>query len=362
MQIRNLKLVNFRNYEKLEIEFSNKINLIYGKNGSGKTNIIEGIYVLSFTKSFRALSDKMMIKKGSESLKLEGTISDSSDNEFRIVINNEGKKVQINKNKIVKISDYISKFSAILFNPEDLRIVKDSPSVRRKSINMFLSQFDNSYLKYLSSYNKILKQRNTYLKTMYLNANASIDYLNILTDQLIDYGEKIYDYRKNYFEKIADKISKFYQKISKKNVLKIKYQSDYADLTRDEISRKYKKTENRDIYLGQTQFGIHRDDFIFFIDDNILKDYGSEGQQKNAIISLKLAELELFYETNNKYPILILDDLFSELDEEKITNILDNIDENVQTFITTTEISKIDKSKIKKYKKFHIIDGIVEEE
>ena len=186
MQIRNLKLLNFRNYESLNLDFYHGKNIIYGKNGMGKTNLVEAIYVLSLTKSFRGSSDKVLIKSNEDVLKIVGIINDNIDNTYQIVINKQGKKVKINNNLCKKISEYISKINVILFNPDDLKFIKESPGVRRNYLNIDMSSFDNDYLIYLSNYNKVLKQRNSYLKTMYVNANSSSEYLDILTDKLIN--------------------------------------------------------------------------------------------------------------------------------------------------------------------------------
>lgn len=360
MQILDLKLVNFRNYDKINITFSNN-NIIYGKNGMGKTNLIEAIYVLSLTKTFRSNNEKILIKDDCELLKITGNIKDKINKEYQIIITKSGKRVKVDNNVYKKISDYISKIKVILFNPNDLQIIKDSPSIRRKLLNVSISQLDNNYLKILSNYNKVLKQRNSYLKTMYVNANTSKDYLNILTDQLIKLGIKIHEYRKNYIENINDYITNIYESISNIKNIKIEYLSNYNNLDIDEIKKKYKENQEKDMLLGITKFGVHHDDILFKINDKDLKEYGSEGQQKNAIIAYKLSEIQVFKNKLNELPILILDDLFSELDVEKINNILNLIDKDIQTFITTTEIDKVNENVIKKSKVFHITDNGIKE-
>ena len=361
MQIINLKLQNFRNYNTLELSFS-KNNIIYGKNGMGKTNLIEAIYVLALTKTFRSNNEKIVINENSESTIIKGTIIDDIKNNYEVSINKTGKQVKIDNNIYKKISDYISNIKVILFNPNDLQIIKDSPSIRRKLLNVSISQYNNRYLKILSNYNKLLKQRNSYLKTMYVNGTTSKEYLDILTDKLIDLGLEIYEYRNNYINNINYKINNIYKTISNIDGLNIEYLSDYKDISKEKLLKKYKDNLDRDMILGMTKYGIHHDDLIFKIKDNELKEYGSEGQQKNAIISYKLSEIGVFKEKINKVPILILDDLFSELDVEKINNILNIIDDDVQTFITTTEIDKIKEELRLKSKIFNVTeDGIREE-
>lgn len=361
MKILDLKLLNFRNYEKLSFSFDPKKNLIIGKNGMGKTNIVEAIYVLAFTKSFRGSKENVVIKYNTDLTRVEGTILDNYKNDYKVILKENDKTVKINNKKIDKISDYLSRINIVLFTSHDLLLIKDTPSVRRKLINIELSQFSNDYLKVLTLYNKVLKQRNLYLKTLYLNGNAPISYLDILTEQLVDLGIKIYDYRKNFINDINSYIEKNYLEITGKSGLKLKYDSYFKDMTREQILDSYKKDEKKDIILGKTNNGVHKDDYVFELNEVNLKDYGSEGEQKNAIISFKMAEIEIFRKEKNVTPILILDDLFSELDEEKINNIMHFIDDDIQTFITTTELNKID-NKIKTDSKiFYVADGVVEE-
>ncbi len=361
MQIQHLKLLNFRNYERLEIDFGPAFNLIYGKNGMGKTNLIESIYVLALTKSFRGTVDKVVIMNNKELTRIEADIVQKRSNNFKLIITGDGKTAKINNNKVAKLSDYISMIGVILFNPGDLRIIKDSPSIRRKSLNVDISQLNNTYLKYLSSYNKILKQRNAYLKTMSINGLASTDYLDSLTEKMIGYGIKVFQERKKILELINLKIGKIYNSIMQQGSLTIEYESDYEGKNQDELFKLYKKNLKRDLFLGKTEMGIHKDDYIFSVDDKPLKDYGSEGQQKNAIIAYKFALIDIYKDYKGEMPILILDDLFSELDYEKINNILKLINDEMQILITTTEIDKIEEAIVNKAKKFYVNNGIIEE-
>lgn len=362
MKIQHLKLLNFRNYEKMELEFSPNYNIIYGNNGSGKTNLVESIYVLALTKSFRGSDDKVLIMNNKDACRIEGSIWDKYENKYKIIIKDSGKKVKINNTKVDKLSDYISKISVVLFNPDDLRFIKDSPSVRRKAINLEISQINNIYLKNLNMYNKLLKQRNSYLKTTNINANSSKEYLDVLTNKLIDYGEKIYLSRKKYIDLLNQRIGSIYSSICDIDDLKLEYVSDYKNFDREKVQIKYKENLNRDIILGKTAFGVHHDDVRFKFKGYNIKDYGSEGQQKNAIIAYKLTELEIFYQVRGNYPILILDDLFSELDRFKINNILNLINKDIQTFITTTDIDKINEDILKVSKLFEIDEGYVRED
>lgn len=363
MKLQLLKLTNFRNYEKILFQPSEGINILYGKNGSGKTNIVEAIYILALTKSFRTLNDKNLIKKNEEFLKLDGTFSNgNTKSDFKIIFDNKGKTVFINKDKIKLLSDYISKINIILFSPSDLRLIKDSPSVRRKYLNIEISQYDKNYLFYLNDYNKLLKQRNSYIKQLSLNFNNSFEYLDILTRELVSKGLKIYEYRKNFVEKINELLGNYYLKIANSSNIQIKYKSQFKDKDDEKLIEIYQKNRMRELNFGKTLFGVHLDDFDIFLDGNNIRDYGSEGQQKNAIVSLKFAEVDMLKEKKGDYPIFILDDIFSELDSEKINNILNIIPEDMQTFITTTEVSKLEKKILNSSKIFKIEKSNVEEE
>lgn len=363
MKITTLSLINFRNYEKLNLNFNSFLNVFYGSNGSGKTNLIEAIYLLSLTKSFRINNDKILIKKGAIKAKVRGEIIKNNDtSSYGVEISNEGKIVLINDEKQNKLSDYVSKINVILFNPADTRLIDEAPSERRKLLNIEISKLYKEYLIILANYDKILKQRNFYLKGMYVNNNYESSYLDILTKKMIEYGKLIANYRSDFIDNINKYITDIYSSIFKKGILKIKYVSVFKNKTVDELFKRYKKNYVKEMSIGKTIDGIHHDDIEFIVDDNNLKEWGSEGQRKNAIISFKLAEINLIKEIKGYNPILILDDLFSELDKEKITNIFKLLEENVQTFITTTDIDNISEELIEKAKKFKVTDGKIEED
>lgn len=361
MQIRDLKLINFRNYKKLYLEFNPHLNLIIGKNGMGKTNLVEAIYVIALTKSFRSNNDSILIHKDFDKTRIEAKIKNILVDTYCCTISNEGKKVKINETKAKRLSDYISKINVILFSPSDLRIIKDTPSIRRKMLNIEISQLNNLYLKNLQDYNQIVKQRNSYLKTMAINGNTSVDYLDILTSKLIDVGIILNKSRKEFIDLINEEIDSLFLKITNSSGLKIEYESDYNDMTKDMLLKLYKKSYDRDLMFGKTHIGIHHDDIVFNLNGENLKEYGSEGQQKNAIIAFKLVEVNIFNKFKDNYPILILDDLFSELDKQKVNNILNLINSDIQTFITTTELDNIKKDSLKNCKVFEIKDESIEE-
>lgn len=362
MKIDSLSLMNFRNYETLNISFGD-LNIIYGLNGSGKTNIIEAIYTLALTKSFRINNDKVMIKKGKIKAKIKGNVLKNGDeNTFGVEISNDGKVVTINDEKQDKVSDYVSRINVILFNPSDTRLIDDAPSERRKMLNIEISQIYKEYLVILTNYQRILKQRNFYLRGMYVNGSYTNTYLDILTKKLIEYGSVICKYREKFVDNINKYIASNYEKIFGSGTLKIRYVSTFKNKSEDDLIKRYKDNYQKELSVGKTLEGIHHDDIVFVLDNNNLKEWGSEGQRKNAIISFKLAEISVINEIKGYYPILILDDLFSELDKEKVTNLLGMLDRNVQTFITTTDLKNISKKVIKDAKKFKVNAGILEEE
>lgn len=361
MKISSLKLVNFRNYERINLTFQDNLNIIYGNNGSGKTNLVEAIYALSITKSFRNNDDKKMIKKGELSTNIEGVVINNTENIYQVILNKEGKKVKIDNNIVSKISDYIANIKIVLLQPDEQTIFNDTPAVRRKLLNIEISQLEKDYIIYLNNYNKILKQRNFYLRELYINGNASLDYLNILTKKLIEYGLKICEFRTNFINKINEYIGESYQNIFETGELKIKYISDYKNKTVEELFDNYQKNYNKEINLGKTFLGIHHDDIVFLLDKQNIAEWGSNGQQKNAIFAFKLAEISVIYAKNGNYPILILDDLFSALDNNKIKNIVNLLNNDIQTFITTTELDRIDADLIKNAKLFNVENGIVME-
>ena len=362
MKIDDLKLLNFRSYSSITFKFSPNLNIIYGLNGAGKTNIVEAIYALSLTKSFRTNNDAIMIMNGKNVCKVEANIKTDNFHNYQLIFQNHEKKVKIDDIRKEKISDYISNLFMILFNPNDLRIIKDSPALRRKFLNIELSQFDHNYILYLNGYNKLLKQRNIYLKEMYVNGTLSKNYLNIMTEKIVDYGLKINKMRSDFLNSIKDKLSENYLKIFESGKLVLEYKSDFNFLTKEEILKKYEHNLKKDMFLGKTTFGIHHDDINFILDDLSLKDCGSEGQQKNALVAFKLSEIEIVKEYKGYNPILILDDLSSELDKNKINNILSLLSDKVQTFITTTSIDYFSDEILEKAKLININNSQVEVE
>ena len=355
MKIRYLKLINFRNYHSLELELNHGINIFIGENGVGKTNILESIYVLALTKTNRDNLDSEMINFNEEYLKIEGKITSGDLIKTKEVdIYKNKKQLFINGKEIRRHRDYVKDFSVISFSPKDLNIISGSPSIRRNLLNIDLSQINNKYIGYLNEYNSILKMRNEYLKRMNLNGFTDERYLEILNNEIINKAVRIYEYRLDFIDKINKLLPNIFKKISNLEGLTIKYNNTIGieNFNEEEIIKKmkskFKRILNFELLQGATTIGPHRDDFSFILKDIDMKNFASEGQQRLAIIALKIAEIYIFKEELNEYPVLLLDDIFSELDIKKRNKIIKYLDENIQTIITTTDINDINKEIVEK--------------
>ena len=368
MILKKIDLINFRNYRKHSISFSPGINVIIGDNAQGKTNILESIYVLAITKSYRTNNDINLIKFGEDVFVLKGSINTSSmSKDLQISFDGLKKYTKINSKQIKKISDYITNFNTILFAPEDLEVIKGSPSVRRNLLNIEIGQINGKYVNILNEFNKILKSRNDYLKMIMINSYSDERYLNILTDSLIEREVPIYMARFDFINRINKYIGDIFYSITGVNDLHIDYISnidlDYSneENLRESIKRKYLKEKRKEINQGVTLYGPNRDDFIFYIGDKDMKLFSSQGQQKLAIISLKLAEINIFYEDTGEYPILLLDDIFSELDKYKKNRLVKYLKDNIQVIITSNDTKDISKKLLDNAKIFKIISGNIVE-
>lgn len=363
MYIKKLKLHNFRNYKSLTVTLTKGINIIYGENAQGKTNLLESIYVLGLTKSHRSFIDNNIINNGSEYLTIEGIINNNKiDNKLNIYIDNKTKVLKFNNNTIKKISDYISLMNIIIFYPDDLDLIKGSPINRRKYLNLELSQLYSNYFIIINEYNKILKLRNEYLKKINKHESVDKNYIDILTNYLIDKSIMIYKMRDKYIKKINEYCGDIFKDIMNLEGFSIKYKpSIEIDLRdnnlRETLNNEYKRKIDYDIKLCSTSIGPHKDDLEFYLNDKNLKFYGSQGQQRLAVVALKLSEIQIFKKYKDTTPILLLDDIFSELDDNKKNNLLKYINKDIQTIITTTDLKNLDLKLIKKSKLFNIKKG-----
>ena len=368
MKISKINLFGFRNYLNADISFGKNMNIFVGDNAQGKTNILEGITILALTKSHRIGVSPNIIMFNKNKCKINGVVKkDKIISKLEIEITEDNKKLRVNKTDIKKVADYISYLNIIIFTPDDLEIVKGSPNVRRNLLNIQLSQISKEYLKSINEYNKLLKTRNEYLKVIFQNNIADKAYLDIITDKLIEKAIVIYQKRKEYIDFININIDKNYSEISNDSGLSIKYvpNIEFDDYEYETIRKKmkhiYKKNYMKELNYGMTVYGPHRDDFYFIYNDKDLKYYGSQGQQKVAILSFKLSEIPIFKEYCGTLPVLLLDDIFSELDIKKRNKLLKMIgSDDIQSIITTTDLRNINKKYIDNAYVFNVKNGVVE--
>jgi len=353
MWINNIKLINFRNYNKKEIKLNNNINVFFGENAQGKTNIIESIFLSSIGKSFRTNKEKELIKFNEEKALVEINFKKSDrDGNVKIEIGNK-KQIYLNGIKLKKLSELLGNINIVIFTPDDINILKGGPQNRRKFLDIMISQLRPNYMHILTLYNKTLEQRNNYLKQIKLE-NKDENLLDIWDEKLIEYGIKIYEYRKEFIEKIKNKIKNIHSEITQnKEEIEIEYFSNAS--TRQNFINELKSRRKLDIIKGYTTKGIHRDDFVIYINGKEVEIYGSQGQHRTAILSLKLSELKVIYDEIGEYPILLLDDFMSELDDKRRKNFLNNI-KDIQVIITCTE--KITLENLE-YFSYNVIDGNV---
>ena len=338
MIVKSLELINFRNLKKEKVEFLKGINFLYGNNGSGKTSIVEGIYYLSSMRSFRTSKENLLINQESDYFQILAEIcNDFEKNKLIITYDSKGKHIFLNGSKISKISELFHLINCLYFIPKDTEFFKGPPKIRRNFINMNISKIDTEYLKLLMNYEKLLKSRSDIFK------KEKLDYrlINILTNQMIEISYKIYQKRKKYIEQLNTVLPTVFNKIVGKTYGNIHFK--YLSFIDNELKykkiakAKYQESLEEDKIKKITTIGIHKEDYALFIDDNNIGLYGSQGENRLAILSLKLSP---YYLIDNNKPIVILDDVLSELDTNNQNNLLNLINEFEQVFITsTTKIS-----------------------
>ncbi len=372
MILESLQLKNFRNYQDVDISFSKGINILIGNNAQGKTNLLESIYVLALARSHRTSKDNEMIRFGEEASRISGVVkTERSQFPLEIILSKQGKKAKVNHLLQRSLSDYIGHLKVVLFAPEDLSLVKGAPSERRGFIDRELGQIDAVYLYHITQYNRILKQRNQYLKDIRRQPGKSDEiYLEVLTEQLAVEASEVIKERVWFIENLNKWAKTIHEEITQgEEKLHISYQTsikaeDYIDtealfvLLMDH----YKRNKKRDREQGNTFIGPHRDDISFYINDKNVQTYGSQGQQRTTALSTKLAEIDLIKETTGFYPVLLLDDVLSELDDHRQTHLLKATQSKVQTFLTTTSIEGIERQVIDNPTLYRIKDGNIETE
>ena len=357
MFIKRLQMLNYRNYNVLDISLGPHVNVFMGDNAQGKTNILEGIYYCAFARSHRTSKDRELINWNSDNALLSVTVGrERLDKRIDISILKDGKKaIQINKIKIKKIGELFGNFNVVMFSPEDLKIIKDSPGVRRKFIDMELCQLNPKYYYNLVQYNKVLNERNSILR----NRNINKDILDVYDMQLVEFGYNIIIDRLEYIQKLNKYSAKIHSEItSGKEKIEFKYISTIKDLEniKENFYSLLEKNRVRDCERGITSVGPHRDDFTVLINDIDTKSYGSQGQQRTAVLTIKFSSLKIIKELTGEHPVLLLDDVLSELDFSRKRYILSTIGD-IQTIITCTGIEDLYEYLDDKSKVFKVRDG-----
>ena len=357
MIIKSIELKNFRNYENLNISFDEGTNIIYGNNAQGKTNILEAAYMSGTTKSHKGSKDKDMIRFGEQEAHLR-TVVIKQGKEYQIDMHlkqSRSKGIAVNRVPMKKASELFGILNIVFFSPEDLNIIKNGPAERRRFLDAELCQLDKVYLADLTNYNKILNQRNKLLKDMLYRPDLS-DTLPVWDMQLVETGKKIIRRRKQFVEELNEIVHGIHYKISgEKEELVLKYEPSIDDiLLEDELNR----AKVRDLKLCQTSVGPHRDDMLFSIQGVDIRKFGSQGQQRTSALSLKLSEIELVKRSIHDTPVLLLDDVLSELDSNRQNYLLNNI-YDTQTMITCTGLDEFVKNRFQINRVFEVINGQV---
>lgn len=363
MIIKNIKLKNFRNYENLDFVLNNRLNIIIGNNAQGKTNILESIYFLSLTKSFFAVNDKVVIKKNCLYARIDGIItSNNGFNNLSILVNNCGKYLKIGNKEIKKSSDYLGNLKVILFSPDNIRLLKEGPSIRRRFLNIEISQLSKRYILILNQFNDLLKQRNEYLKNI-RNSLVDKDYMLILNQKFAELAYQIYNFRNDFIVEINKRIKDIYKSIINIDNIEIKYITDIKlndkETMINEIIDRLDRNYDKEILYGSTLIGPQRDDFCILLNGNDISSYGSQGQMRIAILSVKLSEIDIIFNKFGEYPVILLDDIFSELDVDKRNKLIKYLNCDRQVIITTTDIENINEELVNNAKLFKIDNGKV---
>ncbi len=340
MKVNKLTVSNFRNYENEVISFGENTNIVFGNNAQGKTNLLEAIFLFSHGRSHRTKLDTEMINFGKESMKLCLEFSDK-DRDYRALmqLSKNGKKsVKINNVPITKLSMLMSYLNVVMFSPEDLQIIKGAPQVRRHFLDEAISQIYPIYLKHLISYHKNLAQKNNLLKKMKFSGNLSDEMLSVWNEQIAEDGSVIMNFRTDFINKINNFASKIHREICGENLNLLYTPSVECDIiNKENFYNKLNAVENREIENGSSLYGIQRDEIKFFIGDKEIKTYASQGQQRTAVLSLKMAQVELINDLKEEYPVLLLDDIMSELDVNRRRYLWGKIKDK-QVILTCTDI------------------------
>ncbi len=366
LYIKRINLKNFRNYQSLDIEMGEGVNIFYGQNAQGKTNIIESVYMASTGKSHRTSKDSELIEWNSEDARIKIDFQKQNDEKsVEIYINKKIKKrIKLNGVRLNKIGELIGNLNTVIFSPDHMKIIKEGPVERRRFMDIILSQVKPGYYYNLVQYLKVLDQRNNLLNEA-RNDSSILKTMDIWNEQLADFGTRIIMTRNSFIEKICDIAAETHERISNgKEKLRInysssiEYKSNYESDIKESFIKALERTMSIDIKRGITHKGPHRDEINFYINETEVKTYSSQGQQRTALLSLKISELKYIEEETGELPILLLDDVFSELDTERQKYLVDFIS-NIQTFITCTDVEYLERLKIEGAKVYKVVGGMV---
>ena len=344
MKINQLKLSHFRNYRDLDISFDDGLTIITGENAQGKTNLLEAIFLLAMGKSHRTHRDQELIQWGEDYASIEGIVSQRYyELPLSLYIDSKGKIARVNELEQAKLSSFVGNFNVVLFAPEDLQFVKGSPSIRRRFINAELGQAYPVYLQAILDYERMLKQRNTYLKQYGISDQFDTLYFQIMTEQFIDKAIEVIRYRIEFIKALNEFISPIHSNLSReRDSLRLEYLSSSSRLNYSELdelavqlSDLLEQSQEREQRQGYSLYGPHRDDIRLWLNERDAQQFASQGQQRTIVLSIKLAELEWFKQHKGEYPVLLLDDVLSELDIYRQTILMEQIENKVQTFLTT---------------------------
>jgi DNA replication and repair protein RecF len=366
MILKKLVLQQYRNYEHVELTIDRQVNLFVGPNAQGKTNLLEAIFVLALTKSHRTHQDKELIGWSGDQASIYGEVEKKYGTvKLHLALTRQGKKAKINGLEQRKLSGFIGSFNVVMFAPEDLEIVKGAPGIRRRFLDMEIGQVQPAYLYETMQYQKVLAQRNNYLKQAGVARGADAALLAVWDEQLAGHGIKIMKKRQSFITKLQKWAEQIHSGITGgQEELQILYRPSF-DFAEDEDEAmlfsnfmvQLSEARDQELRRGSTMVGPHRDDMVFKINGKEAHVYGSQGQQRTTALSLKLAELELIREEVGEYPILLLDDVLSELDRNRQTQLIETFQDKVQTFITTTGTESFDLGKLQDAALFHVRDG-----
>lgn len=368
MKLKSLQLSHYRNYQSVELTFGDGLTILTGENAQGKTNLLEAIFLLSLAKSHRTNKDSEMIQWQEEQARIKALIETKNyELPLELVLNKKGKIARVNHLEQAKLSHFVGQLNVILFAPEDMQLIKGAPSLRRRFLDVEIGQAQPIYLNDLQQYNRILKQRNQYLKQFGHKDQFDDVFFSVLTEQLIEKAVSVIRYRLQFvkaLEQLAHPMH--YQLSNQRDRLQLQYVAssskldyDAEDTLRQQLTHLFSQAVQRERDLGVTAYGPHRDDLAFFINEQPAQFFGSQGQQRTIVLSLKLAEIELIYQQRGEYPILLLDDVLSELDDQRQHILMQQIEGKVQTFLTTATIKGLKLHKLQNPDIFYVQQGTI---